>query len=177
MRLVNIRYTGSMISLVSRKWLDENFPDKKLVDVSEFVSQKLSVRAANATEIKFDGKALVKFTLSDGDDGFMVPVLVSSEEVADPIIGYNVIEELVVNGSKQQHELLKTALSNGGRNIEVDLLVSVIQEKHEVSDYLADIKSSDEVRVPAGRRVRIRCRAKVQASRSEQTVYFMPKVQ
>ena len=168
--------TGSMISLVSRKWLKENFPDKNVIDVSEFVGKKLSVRAANATEIKFDGVVLLKFTLAEDGDGFIVPVLVSSGDVADPILGYNVIEELVVNGSKSQHGLLKSSLNGGGRNVEIDLLVSAMQEKYSDPDYLADIKSSDVVHVPAGRKVRIRCRVKVQGSGSEQIVYFMPRV-
>ena len=169
--------TGSMISMIDREWLKENFPEKPVIDVSEFMGKKLSVRAANATEIKFDGVVLLKFTLADDDDdGFIVPVLVSSDKVSDPILGYNVIEELVVNGSKSQHGLLKSSLSCGERNVEIDLLVSAMQEKYNDPDYLADIKSSDNVHVPAGRKVRIRCRAKVQGSGLEQIVYFMPKV-
>ena len=80
--------TGSMISLVDRRWVNENFPDEKIHSVTEFMEDELNVRAANATSISFDGVVLVEFGLKDGGERFMVPLLVASDDIAGPILGY-----------------------------------------------------------------------------------------
>ena len=167
--------TGSMVSMVCRAWLAEHFPDKTVIDVSEFLGRQLSVRAANKTVINFDGVVILTFNLGEGE-GFLVPVLVSSSDMSEPILGYNVIEHLVVQGSEDQHQLLKKSLRNGDSGVEVDLLVAAMQEKYNDSDFLAPIKASDDVHVPAGRKVRIRCRVKVPASGCDETVYFQPRI-
>ena len=102
--------TGSMISLVDRRWLKKNFPDKKIISVDEFLgNEELHVRAANSTEIEFDGVVLLNFSLGKGD-GFVIPVIVSSQDVNEPILGYNVIEHLILNGSPAQRLALKSSL-------------------------------------------------------------------
>ena len=161
--------TGSMVSMVCRGWLARYFPKKEVVDVSEFLGRKLSVTAANKTVINFDGVVILKFSLGN-DDGFLVPVLVSSSEMTEPILGYNVIEHLVVEGTEEQHQLLKESLKNSGHRVQVDMLVTAIQEKYQDSDYLAPIKSSEDVHVPAGRKVRIRCLVKVPGNGCDETV-------
>ena len=167
--------TGSMVSMVSRGWLAEHFPDKAVIDVSEFLGRKLSVTAANKTVINFDGVVVLRFSLGEGD-GFLVPVLVSSSEMSEPILGYNVIEHLVVKGSEDEHKLLKESLRNGDHGVEVDMLVAAMQEKYDDSDYLAPIKAQEDVHVPAGRKVRIRCRVKVPGNGGDETVYFQPRL-
>ena len=93
--------TGSMISLVDRGWLDRHFPDKTIYSVAEFLGEEeLKVCAVNSSEIEFDGVALMDFTLKNGEGGFVVPVLVASEEISEPILGYNVIEYLILNGNE-----------------------------------------------------------------------------
>ena len=78
--------TGSMISLVDRGWVQENFPEEKIYSVSEFLEDsELRVQAANATTIKFDGVMLLKFSV-DGGEGFDVPVLIASGEISEPIL-------------------------------------------------------------------------------------------
>ena len=51
--------TGSMITLVSRKWAKENFPKKKIHSISEFLEEdeeELRVTAANKTDVKIDNR-------------------------------------------------------------------------------------------------------------------------
>ena len=62
--------------------------------MSEFLDKELQVQAANETAIQFDGVVLLDYKLSDEDEGFVVPLLVSSDKIVDPILGYNVIEYL-----------------------------------------------------------------------------------
>ena len=55
--------TGSMVSLVGRKWVKENFPQKKIYSVREFLEEKeeLKVTAANSSEVEIDGVILLHF--------------------------------------------------------------------------------------------------------------------
>ena len=168
--------TGSMITMVDRFWLEENLADEEIVPVMEFLEgESLTIRAANKSEIPFDGIVVLKFSLGDEHEGFWVPVLVSSERIAEPIIGYNVIEHLVLKGTTQEHELLRSCLK-GANLVDVDPLIALIQKQAADPDYLVDIKTSESVKVPAGFKKRIRCRVKVQGNDTEQTVYFSPRL-
>ena len=103
--------TGSMITMVDRLWLEENFPDEEIVPVMEFLEgERLTIRAANKSLIPFDGVVVLKFSLGDEHEGFWVPVMVSSQPISEPIIGYNIIEHLVLKGTDKEHELLKLCL-------------------------------------------------------------------
>ena len=79
--------TGSMVSMVDRQWLDEHFPGVKIHTVEDFIGRRLHLQAANATTIKFDGVVILDFSLKEGEEGFMVPVLISSETIENPILG------------------------------------------------------------------------------------------
>jgi hypothetical protein len=104
--------TGSMISMVDRRWVRRLFPDEVIFPVSAFLDKELHVQAANETTIQFDGVVLLDFKLSDEDEGFVVPLLVSSGKISDPILGYNVIEYLVLEGTEEQRKALKTSLGH-----------------------------------------------------------------
>ena len=169
--------TGSMVSLVGRDWVKRHFPEKKIYSVNDFLeNEELHLRAANATEIQFDGVILVDFALSEKDDGFTVPVLVASQDVTEPLLGYNVIEQLVLNGSVQQRVALKTAWKEKKVEGNVSSLVSLIEERAKDPDYLTDVRASSSTKVPAGRRIQVKCRVKSLGNSKEQTVYFAPSV-
>ena len=92
----------------------------------EFMEDReLNIKAANSTTIRFDGVMLLEFSV-DAGEGFLVPVLVASEDISEPIIGYNVIEHLVMKGTDEQKKALQAALKGstkqyrcyeGGRRI------------------------------------------------------------
>ena len=67
--------TGSMISLMDRRWVQKNFPDEKLHSVSNFLEED-----------------------EGGGEGFLVSVVVASRDIAEPILGYNFIEDLILRG-------------------------------------------------------------------------------
>ena len=150
--------TGSMITLVDRLWLQENLPGEVIVPVMQFLEgEHLTIRAANKSEIPFDGVVVLRFSLGDEHDGFLVPALVSSQPISEPIIGYNVIEHLVLNGTDEEHEKLKSCLK--GANISnVDPLIALIQKQAAEPDFLVDIKTSEAVKIPAGFKKQIRCK-------------------
>ena len=165
--------TGSMICLVDRKWVDEHFPDKEISTVSEFLEREgvkdLKLKAANATEIRLDGVVVVQFSLGKGGKEMPVPMLVVSEEIAQPILGYNVIEELILSGSLEHRVALQLALKTEKGPVEIDALAAAIEEHANNPDWLANVKMSNTVTVPAGRRVKVKCRVKAIGNDAEQT--------
>ena len=171
--------TGAMISMVSRRWLRRHFPEQAILPVSEFLEgESLTIRAANKTKIPYDGVVVLNFTLDDSDEGFFVPLLVTSQELSEPIIGYNVVEHLVVNGSEEDRCKLQSCLiSNKSLESNWDPLISLIEKQAASPDFLGEIKASDSLEVPAGCKVRMRCRVKAQGNDEEQTVYFSPRIQ
>ena len=56
--------TGSMVTPVDAKWVKKYFPKKKLHSIEDFLQgETLLVRAANSTEIQFEGLLLFDFAL------------------------------------------------------------------------------------------------------------------
>ena len=165
--------TGSQVSLVDRSWVREHFPDEEVYSVSEFLEDKeLNLRAANATIIPFDGVIILKFSLLGGEEGFYIPVLVASESIPEPILGYNVIETLILHSPDQQDALQKSLVGQKG-SCGIEALVALVQQKANDPDFLTEVKTSAAIKVPAGHRVKIRCRVKAQGQDKE-TAYFSP---
>ena len=166
--------TGSMVSLVDRDWVAENAPGSTILPVTDFLDgEELKLSAANSTEIMFDGVILVNFGLEEGKDLFLVPVLVSSKPMAEPILGFNVIEHLVLEGDDGDRKMLGSCFK-AKRSFDVDKFVALIQDKARSPDFLAEVRVPERVRVPAGHQRQIKCVVKERCEDDEQTVYFQP---
>ena len=167
--------TGSMVCLVDRNWVAQNFPEAEIQSVSDFLEEGLEVRAANATPIQLDGVVVLNFSLVEGGKTVSVPFVVSSQELVEPILGYNVIKELVLSGDLEQRQQLENALGSAkGKKVSIDTLAAIIEDQADRNDFLAEVKSSKSVRIPAGHHVRMRCKVKAQSGDQEQIVYFAP---
>ena len=90
--------TGAMVSVVSKKWLRRHFPQLEPREVSELVERSLDVQTANKKNMPCEGWVELSFQLSSGPV-LHVPFLVMSDNVSTPIIGFNVIVELLKMGS------------------------------------------------------------------------------
>ena len=78
---------------------------KVLSNVEELLGagEELNVEAMNGTDILFDGWIRVRFKVAGDDttaDELRVPVLVGQKEQEYPIIGFNVIEEILSQQSQ-----------------------------------------------------------------------------
>ena len=139
--------------------MEENFPGKELLPVTDFIKEGLNVQTANKTKIDFDGVVLLNFKLCGNEEDFDVPVLVSSKTITESILGYNVIEYLILKGSLEQRKALGSSLRCTESAMES--LVAVITDKAESDpDFLTEIKTTNTVRIPAGHKTQIRCRIK-----------------
>ena len=127
--------TGSMISLVSLAWLKENFPDVSLLPISALLEDsKGEVRfvAANKTEVVMVGCVILNFTI--GENSFPVPFLVSESELAQPLLGYNVIEYLIKTAKPEDTvKLLKHSFSEVEAS-KVEVVANVISKAIEDDD-------------------------------------------
>lgn len=88
--------TGSQVSIVDMDWKNTHLPDTEIRPVQELLDEgMLDLTAANGTEIPYEGWIGVEFSLSANKDSeLLVPLLVTPDPLAKPIIGFNVIEEL-----------------------------------------------------------------------------------
>ena len=166
--------TGSMVSLVDKQWVNQNFADKEILPVSDFLEREdLKLCAANNSIIEFEGVILVNFGLQDGDDKFQVPFLVSSKPISEPILGYNVIEELVLEGGEKDHKLLHSCFQSV-KSFKIDAFVTLIQDQASNPDFLSEVRVPETITIPAGHRKRVRCVVRDRCDDNEQTVYFSP---
>ena len=163
--------TGSMITMVDRRWMAENCPKEEVRPVAEFMSEGLRIKAVNTTDIPYDGVILMRWSLSKETEGVMVPVLVTRNAISDPILGNNVIEHVISGKDQVELDALKTSL--GGRGV-VESLAAVFREKEEDQDFLAEVKVPLELEIPAGMRKLVKCRVKVPVNGEEQIVQFCP---
>ena len=166
--------TGSMVSLVDRRWVALNFPHAKILSVSDFLDEKLEVKAANSTSMEIDGVVVLDFSLGDGGETVSVPFVVTAQTLIEPILGYNVIEHLVLEGDADQRKQLGESLGSKGKIVSVDALAAVIEEKAVNRDFLTEVKSPRAVTVAPGCHVQVKCRVKAQSDDKEQSVYFEP---
>ena len=90
--------TGAQVSIISEQFLNDNFPQKKLKNVSELINCPLNVTAANGTQIPYEGWVEIEFKLKHNQETIIVPFLVTNEVMDLPLVVYNVIEECIKSG-------------------------------------------------------------------------------
>ena len=92
--------TGAQVSIVSSKQLKEHFPQLETQDINDLFDQnvELELTTANGSKLPYNGWVRMNFHLLNSEgDAVEVPMLVTEFELDQPIIGYNVIEELIKN--------------------------------------------------------------------------------
>ena len=121
--------TGAEVTVIGKKWLEEHFPHKEIKNVSELIGEELCITAANNSKMEYLGYVEILVKLSGSKESVLVPFLVVNE-LGMPIIGYNVIEEMV-KLSKSDNEIVKV-LSTGIKNVskkKIDGLVNLVINK------------------------------------------------
>ena len=90
--------TGAQVSLVNTTWLKRQLPDVGVHPIAEILqSEALVLGMANNSELSYEGYAELVFQMATTGNicEVLVPVLVTSEDLPRPIIGFNVIKEVV----------------------------------------------------------------------------------
>ena len=156
--------TGSQVCVVSRKWQQTHLPLEVLRNVEELLGagEKLNLEAMNGTNIPFDGWIEVRFKLAGDDttaDELTVPVLVGQKEQEYPIIGFNVIEEIL-----SQHSENPQAASNiiqqsllSVLHTPVGAVVNLIQSRPQDTGTSAVKVGKRDVMLPKGEAMKVKC--------------------
>ena len=121
---------------------------------------------------------VLTFGLGANNDKCVIPVLVSSERIVDPILGHNILKDLVKEGTDEvdQLELASCIESESGQPFDFAKLVSLIEEQERKGDFLSEVKAPGLITVPAGHRKQVKCRVKATCDDNEQSVYIAPRL-
>ncbi|KAL9962454.1 hypothetical protein ACROYT_G031558 [Oculina patagonica] len=122
--------TGAQVSIISVELLQQHLGQVAIRQLSELLDTNLNLTAVNGTKVPYIGwvEVRVKLTSLSSDSSqeeLLVPFLVTSEKLDCPILGYNVIEELV-----SQDQNPKPIIYNsfpGKDKTKLDALVHFIQ--------------------------------------------------
>ena len=96
--------TGAKVSITSKDFLENNFPDLQVKSIQclSDCGPELDLSAANGTKINYIGYVEIDFRLnsSDTEKQITIPMLVTTDPMECPLIGYNVMQETVQMNSK-----------------------------------------------------------------------------
>ena len=162
--------TGSMVSIVSSSWFRNLFPDAKVLKVAEFLEgDNLHLCAANNTPLEVQGVAILEFRIGDSTP-IPVPFLITEDDVAQPIIGFNVIEFVVLAGGGDMTKYLRSSLQVFPQPT-VEAVVNVLQTG---VDPVSDAKTTARTVIPPHTRCRVKCKTGLSCSSAEESVVFSP---
>ena len=110
--------------------MEKFFNGTAIKEVSELIDGELNLTAANGTKINYSGwvEVEVRLTSSNKDEpSVMMPFLITNDNLGYPILGYNVIEELVqaVNALDDQSTHISAARASFealDKNVLLDLI-------------------------------------------------------
>lgn len=125
--------SGAQVSMVAKQWVSQALPDAEIFPLESLpLDGPLEVTAANGTYVPFDGwmDILVEITSEKhGSVAIHVPMLVSKHCTTGPLIGFNVIETVIMENGGQPNctsllDLLSEAMSLQKHTVET--LVSAL---------------------------------------------------
>ena len=171
--------TGSMISLLGKKWLDEKFSSAVVtLSLEQFLGvSDLNLRTANNTVLDVESVALIDFALKPNMEKIKVLFLTTNESVENPIFGYNLISHLVT--SNRDPKIFETLLSvfshipcEGTKTV-----VSIIHKVGQVPDLLGEVEVNKRTVISSNSFVRVKCKVNVEFEAKEKSLIFQPLVE
>lgn len=160
--------------------MEEALPNVKIQPLDALLlDEPLTIAAANGTDVPFDGWAEVELQVCSKNYGnvtIQVPMLISQNHLSAPLLGSNVIVEIV----KEQKEgadisaLLKEALSISDSTVEA--LVSALQlMAPDLTTPECSVRTGKRgATIPAGQVCEVRCR--IRQWREGGAMLFQPNV-
>ena len=170
--------TGSIISLVNVDWLKTEFHDIQIDSIEKFVGDKspnLTLRTTNNTEIKIIGIVTFHFSIPNLQNIFTATFIVTSNDIANPIIGFNIIEHLVKEGSSDSFNPIWNIIPNMKEN-KTELITNLMQENSKVSDVIGTVKSAENIKITPNSFSFVKCKHKSNVIGKKKTipVIFQP---
>lgn len=147
--------TGAQVSLIAKSWLEENECDFEIREISELVGRDVRVKGAVGADIPYAGYTVLECTIAGVTTN--VPFLVSEKDMAEPIIGYNVISYLASDNPEEvtASGLVKTFPHLSKESAEVVLNILQTSDREKVSS--VKLHKFDSV-IRAGASISVPCR-------------------
>lgn len=170
--------SGAQVTMVGRAWIEKALPRVKIQPLEAlFANQSLEISAANGTEVLLDGWAEINLQICSENHGHVtirVPLLIS-QNCNSPLLGSNVIAEILKENTDQSDKVKVTAILKEALSVTestVEALVSALQ-------LIAPDETPCNVRIgrkgvtiPAGKICEVKCR--VRAWPGDITMLFQP---
>ena len=172
--------TGAQVSIISRDWKNKHLPNEKIHPISELMQgTDLQLRTANGQELPFVGWLKLSFSVEDGEDAPVIdiPMLVTPDSLSEPIIGFNVISELVklppyIHSNTPTARLHHAFQSSPAV---INSVVGLLQNPEDDEEVGVVRHPKVTTKIPQQSSVMVTCRVRTAAPvRSETEVYFHP---
>ena len=102
----------AQVSVINAEQLQKHCPGTLIKDIQDLLGIVLELVTANGTQFPYIGWSIVNFEIGKGSSlqTVEVPILVTTVSMDSPIIGYNVLETLVMNNAASHSDLLSDLL-------------------------------------------------------------------
>ncbi len=180
--------TGSQVCIVDRRWKDQYIPGVKVRNVSEVTetADNLNLVAANGSNMPYEGWVEITFNLAppaNKIEALVIPVLVlKGQQLSKPIIGYNVIEQVMkrseVSGQSGGSKglLNKTVRSAfpSLRRSKIQTFINLVTAE-SASEYCVKV-TKNHVNVPKHAIVQVKCQVKTPCTKQDSVMLFEPSI-
>lgn len=160
--------TGAQVSVIGKDWVEKNLPEVEIKPLSKLITEPLYVVAANGSNIPFAGWIdvyLEILSVSQGQMAIQVPFLVSYNCLDNPLLGVNVIAELIrenceMTGTVNLRVLLSEALNINANTAKT--IVSAVQVEMAEERLLCCTAKVGKrgLMIPARKMVEVKCRVR-----------------
>ena len=151
--------------MINRAWKDQYLPDLDIHPVSEIIEEieELKVFAVNGDLVPFDGWVAIKINLPGNEDpslSISVPFLVSTLPLERPLLGFNVLEQLISSQPERLVPVLVNLLCNAISvpSEKAEAIVSFIQTARPVMQQGRPRTGAQDMVIPAGSVSWLKCR-------------------
>ena len=175
--------TGAQVSIASHEWVTRNFPNIKVNPVEDLIENNLDLKAANGLPIPYKGFVEVRFQPlnSQNRQEVLLPLLVATDRLDHPIIGYNVIEELVKypadSGCSTEQNDIMSSMAASFSTVKPNNIETLVEfMKSNQHSELCSVKTiKHDVLIPKGKTMSVTCRANTRSNKtSKLPVLFEP---
>ncbi|KAF0037936.1 hypothetical protein F2P81_010810 [Scophthalmus maximus] len=158
--------SGAQVSIIDRPWNQKYLPHLEVRPLSEFLGDRnLDLTAANGELIPYDGWVELTFNLPGNDDpnlAIRVPFVVSQVNLLRPIVGFNVIKELILGQETGMEvvaviaRLLKEAMQV--ENDKAEAIVNLVQTQEPSHGHALVRVGRHDVLIHPGQVAHIKCK-------------------
>ena len=166
-------WNTSSISLVNLDRPKTEFNDIQIDSIEKFVGDKslnLTLRTPNNTEMKIIRIVTFDFSMPNLQNKFTVSFIVTSNVIANSIIGFNVTEHLVKESSSDSFNPISNIFPNMQEN-KTKLITNLIQENSKIS-----VKSAENIKITTISFSFVKCKYKSNVTGKKNSSYLSTEV-